>query len=389
MNVPEGWERTTLGSTTTVHNGVAPAQVARTSRGAPYLKVDDLNSATKYITTSREYTQDRRWLVPAGSVVFPKRGASILTNKVRLTEVDAVLDTNLMALTNKPGVSNEFLYYAILHAGLSKIADTSTIPQINNKHIRPYALDLPPLPEQRKIAEILRTWDDAIERTISLREHAQTKFSALQRALFAADLDQAHWSSLPLNRLTTRVTRKSDSETHPVMTISAKIGFVRQDEKYSRDMAGANIANYTLLREGEFAYNKGNSLTYPQGCVYPLAEKSALVPNVYFSFKLSADLNAGFYEHLFAAGYLNRQLSRLISSGVRGNGLLNLSSADFFSAHVPVPPRESQDSIARVLDLARTEVKAVDRQLDLLRIQKRGLMQKLLTGEVRVTVEGP
>ncbi len=90
------------------------------------------------------------------------------------------------------------------------------------------------------------------------------------------------------------------------MMISAKSGFLLQSDKYSRDMAGRSLDNYIVLHEGEFAYNKGNSLTYPQGCIFPLERPTAFVPHVYFCFALKKGLNRNFYAHLFAARMLNR-----------------------------------------------------------------------------------
>jgi type I restriction enzyme S subunit len=173
------------------------------------------------------------------------------------------------------------------------------------------------------------------------------------------------------------------------MTISAKSGFLLQSDKFARDMAGQSVDRYTLLHEGEFAYNKGNSNTAPYGCVFRLYRPTALVPFVYYCFALKPGLDPEFYEHLFAAGALNHQLSRLINSGVRNDGLLNLSSADFYSCRVPVPPLDEQRKIALALTAAKQELALIDDEIEALTRQKRGLMQKLLTGAWRVTLEGP
>jgi len=157
-----------------------------------------------------------------------------------------------------------------------------------------------------------------------------------------------------------------------------------QSDKFDRDMAGSSVERYILLHEGEFAYNKGNSLTAPYGCIFSLDRPAAVVPFVYFCFALHGDLNREFYVHLFAAGALNRQLSRLINSGVRNDGLLNLSPDDFFACRIPVPPPDEQAKIAATLKAAKHEIALLDSELSALRQQKRGLMQKLLTGEWRV-----
>jgi type I restriction enzyme S subunit len=168
------------------------------------------------------------------------------------------------------------------------------------------------------------------------------------------------------------------------MTISAKSGFLMQSDKFRRDMAGSSVERYVLLHQGEFAYNKGNSLTAPYGCIFSLNRPTALVPFVYFCFALHEGLCPEFYAHLFAAGALNRQLSRLINSGVRNDGLLNLDADDFFSCQAPVPPLKEQERIAAALTAAKEEVSLLDKQAAALQRQKRGLMQKLLTGEWRV-----
>jgi type I restriction enzyme S subunit len=255
----------------------------------------------------------------------------------------------------------------------------STIKTIGLSLFRKLTISHPRLAEQRKIAEILRTWDDAIEHAESLVKVENAALGALRRQLFNSVVHD-----VPLSEVSRRITTKSDGASHTVMAISARTGFVSQADKYRRDMAGASVANYTLLRRGEFAYNKGNSLTYPQGCIYALKVDSALVPNVYYSFRLRADLNSNYYEHFFASGALNRQLAQRITSGVRGNGLLNLNANDFFDVKVPIPDRATQDGAANALNAGARRIELLKSKVELLRIQKRGLMQKLLTGQVRV-----
>lgn len=247
---------------------------------------------------------------------------------------------------------------------------------------------LPPLAEQRKIAEILRTWDQAIVTYKREREAKSRAFIGARQRVFGLDgVPPTKWPSAKLNQLVDRIRRQADGIEHAVMTISGKSGFLRQDEKFDRFMAGESVENYLLLKRGEFAYNKGNSKTYPQGCIYRLDQDSALVPFVYFAFALHDELNSDFYCHLFEAGFLNHQLARLINSGVRNDGLLNIYADDFFSCEVPIPPRKQQDELAEFLSLAKQEISILDREVRALERQKRGLMQKLLTGEWRATVD--
>ncbi len=190
----------------------------------------------------------------------------------------------------------------------------------------------------------------------------------------------------PIVKISERVQRRAgESEELPVLMISSGTGFVRQDEKYSRFMAGKSVENYIALDCGEFAYNKGNSKLYEFGCVFPLrSHKRGLVPNVYVCFKLSAGLHAGFYEYLFRADYLHDQLGALVNTGVRNNGLLNIRPTDFLACQVPVPPLVEQQRIAEILSAATTWREQQARDLHLLKREKKALMSQLLTGQRRV-----
>ena len=157
----ESWEEKKLGEVIDINSGEAPAKFHEGY--TPYVKVDDLNYCDKYLTATKTYvdTNNKIKKIEKGSIVFPKRGAAILTNKIRILNTKAYMDTNMMSLsTDKSNL--EFLYTLISNVGLYKIADTSTIPQINNKHILPYIISLPPLPEQTAIGSFFQDIDQLI-----------------------------------------------------------------------------------------------------------------------------------------------------------------------------------------------------------------------------------
>ena len=193
------------------------------------------------------------------------------------------------------------------------------------------------------------------------------------------------WKQVRLTEISQRVQHQADGDEHPVLMISSGSGFVRQDKKYSRFMAGKSLENYVLLQRGEFAYNKGNSKLYEFGCVFPLEDlPSGLVPHVYVCFKLNAKCNQGFFKYLFEADYLHDQLGALVNTGVRNNGLLNIRPADFMNVRVPLPPLAEQQAITAILEIASSEIESFKEDVDALKRQKRALMQQLLTGKRRV-----
>lgn len=181
------WKKIRMGALVDIRSGFSPSRYNLSVKGKyAFLKVEDLNNCKKYQSQSREYSDDMHGLIPAKSIIFPKRGAAILLNKVRINLKEVLMDTNLMAITPNKKVMLEFLYYKIISEGLNKIADTSTIPQINNKHIIPYSILVPSEAEQKEIGDCLSSIDDSIiaqsQKLDALRDHKK----GLMQQLFPA-----------------------------------------------------------------------------------------------------------------------------------------------------------------------------------------------------------
>lgn len=396
---PEDWKRMTLADVVDFRNGL---NFVRGERGhsVKVVGVGDFQqhetladfSETATVTITNEIGKDD--LLKDGDLLFVRSngnkalvGRCVLISGVK--EPVTFSGFTIRARVKSSGVDHSYLSKLVRSPlfleHLHRRGGGSSINNLSQEALAEFNFGLPTLPEQRKISEILRTWDEALEKLTALRAAKQDRFTGLtQQIMGRGGVFPQQWPFKALSAVSTPVRRKSKGDNHPVMTISAKSGFLMQSDKFARDMAGQSVERYTLLHEGEFAYNKGNSKTAPYGCVFCLDRPTALVPFVYYCFALKSGLDPEFYEHLFAAGALNHQLSRLINSGVRNDGLLNLYSEDFYSCRVPVPPIDEQRKIAQALTAAKQELALIDDEIEALTRQKRGLMQKLLTGEWRV-----
>ena len=168
----EDWEGRKLGELVLIKSGWSPSNFC--SGNALFIKVDDLNYSIREQDDSQMKVEDNLKfnIVKKGSIIFPKRGAAIMTNKVRILANDGYMDTNMMAL-EPIGINGDFLYLFISKIGLYKIADTSTIPQINNKHIEPYEILSPSKKEQEKIGNFFKNTDNFI--TLYKRELEKLK----------------------------------------------------------------------------------------------------------------------------------------------------------------------------------------------------------------------
>jgi type I restriction enzyme, S subunit len=180
-----------------------------------------------------------------------------------------------------------------------------------------------------------------------------------------------------------RIEDKVGTQALTTVSISAGIGFVSQAEKFSRDISGQQYKNYIVLKKGGFAYNKGNSKKFPQGCVYKLKEfEIAAVPNAFITFRFKKVVVADFYIGYFENNLHGKQLQKFITSGARMDGLLNISPDSFFSIVLPTPKeRDEQQKIASCLSSLDDLITAHTQKLDALKAHKKGLMQQLFPAE--------
>lgn len=391
--IPQEWEVRRLGDIVSITSGESPSLYHLKTEGKyPYVKVEDLNNCEKYQIISREYSDDNNIIVKAGSIIFPKRGASILNNKVRIAAKNIQMDSNMMAITpNTAIIDSEFLFVRILYEKLYRIADTSSIPQINNKHIIPYKIPVPPLVEQQKIAEILGTWDKAIEKQSQLIEQLTLRKRGLMQQLLSAKRRlpgfSEPWKEVRLGNICERVTRKNIEDNKNVMTISAQRGFVVQTDFFNKSVASETLESYYLVLKDEFCYNKSYSNGYPMGAIKRLSEADkAVVTSLYICFKVKSSMQVSidYLAYYFDNGGLNRGLTKIANEGGRAHGLLNVTPTDFFGLMFGIPSFEEQTAIAEVLTAADREIELAQQKLVLLCQQKRGLMQQLLTGKKRV-----
>ena len=185
------------------------------------------------------------------------------------------------------------------------------------------------------------------------------------------------WQVKRLSEVATELTERAGPDKYETVSISAGIGFVNQAEKFGKELSGKQYEKYIVLHQGDFSYNKGNSKTSPQGCIYCLNDReTAAVPNVFESFRVEGQ-NAGYYEQLFLSGFLNKQLYSKINRGVRDDGLLNLTGKDFYSCTVPVPPIAEQKKIAEVLSCCDRVIELKQQLIIELQQLKNGFLQAM------------
>jgi type I restriction enzyme S subunit len=167
----------------------------------------------------------------------------------------------------------------------------------------------------------------------------------------------------------------------PTLTISAGNGWMNQIERFSGNIAGKEQQNYTLLHKGELSYNHGNSKLAKYGTVFSLQTyEEALVPRVYHSFKID-DGDAEFIEYYFATKIPDRELGKLISSGARMDGLLNIGFEDFMGIKMLLPSTAEQQKIARYFRTLDHLITLHQRKCEQTKTLKKYMLQKMFPQE--------
>lgn len=157
--------------------------------GIPYLKVSTL-SKEGFIPENPKFFLDgidkEDMKTNVDFIVFPKRGAAIFTNKVNIIENESLLDPNLMGWKIGAVAQLEFIAYLLKRLSLEDIADISTVPQINNKHINAIKFPIPPVQEQVKIIKYLKLEIGKFQRLVGKTSRAITLLNERRTALISA-----------------------------------------------------------------------------------------------------------------------------------------------------------------------------------------------------------
>lgn len=331
-----------------------------------------------------------------GQVLFGKLRPYL--QKYWLAEFDGVCSSEVWVLNSKnKKCSNDFLFRLIQHNHFIQVANVSSgskMPRADWNYVSSFPFPLPPLPEQTAIANLLSTWDKAIQTTTALITQKQNRKKWLMQKLLTGKKRlkgfNGKWKKLKMEDVFERVVRKNTENNTNVVTISAQRGFVKQTDFFNKTIASEIIDNYFLVEKGEFCYNKSYSNGYPWGATKRLNDyDKAVVTTLYICFKLKTGKtqSGDFFEHYFEANLLDEGLTSVANEGGRAHGLLNVTPTDFFNLKITSPEKDEQVAIANVLQTADKEIQTLQNKLDKLKEQKKGLMQVLLTGKKRLKIK--
>lgn len=296
------------------------------------------------------------------------------------------------------------MYYFLSDFGKKEIqarATGSTAIGIKQSELVKIRILLPPLPDQRKIADTLANWDRAISLSSELiAAKQQRKLGLMQQLVMgrrrfkqfvtSKEVQQTEIGFIPLDWIYVSIGEVAQpvSERNvsgldlPVLSCTKYKGLVDSLSYFGKQIFSDDLSTYKVVHRGQFAYATNH---IEEGSIgYQNLYDEALISPMYTVFKTGARVVDQFLFMLLKTETYRQIFERSTSASVDRRGSLRWN--EFSRIKIPLPSVPEQEAIAQALSLCDHELTLLARKLILFKQQKQGLMQQLLTGKVQVKV---
>lgn len=361
------WERRKLGDIASSFEYGLNAAAKEYDGENKYIRITDIDDNThKFLTDNLtspdiDLTGADNYKLTEGDILFARTGASVGKTYIYRNSDGLVYYAGFLIRARiKEEYDAEFVFQNTLTDRYNKyIAVTSQRsgqPGVNAQEYAEFEINVPKKEEQTKIGTYFRNIDHLITLHQRQCENAKKLKKFMLQKMFPKKNQKNpeirfagftnDWERRKLSEVVKEVKRTDETSDAPVMMITAENGFINQSERYSTNNAGQSLKKYILLEKGELAYNHGASKLRPFGSCFALINKGkARIPFVYHCFSSKSE-NAEFLSLTLNGKPVERQLRRIVSSGARMDGLLNISFEEYTAIPISLPQKAEQDRIA-------------------------------------------
>jgi len=267
---------------------------------------------------------------------------------------------------------HQYLYSFEIRRQIYALVVGSNYPAINSTEVKCLRILAPISPTARaQIGEMLLTWDTVIEKMKRLIEAKEKQFSCLTKLLINAHCTQ--WKHLQTEKIFKNVSEKNNGNEE-LLSVTQDRGVIPRAMLEGRVMSPEGSTDaYKLIREGDFAI----SLRSFQGGI-EYSRYHGLISPAYTILRPKLKIHDEFYRHFFKTYLFIEKYLGIAVIGIRDGK--QISIPDVMTVKIPYPSLQQQKQIASVFNTSRQEIDLLKKQAEAYRKQKRGLMQKLLTG---------
>lgn len=311
---------------------------------------------TRYRISEEKYHELKKFILLPGDFIMSGAGTIGKISLVPEGIENGVFNQALIRLRVNKNTDKEFFLQWMrsskMQIKLTKANPASAMVNlVPMSEVKEWDVIVPSPEEQSAIGYLFRTLDDILTSYKDNLANYQSLKAAMLSKMFPKagqtvpeirlDGFEREWKKSKLKDVAHRVQGNDGRMDLPTLTISASGGWMNQIDRFSANIAGKEQKNYTLLKKGELSYNHGNSKLAKYGVVFELQDyEEALVPKVYHSFRVNQLADAKFIEIMFSTKIPDRELGKLVSSGARMDGLLNISFDDFMNIAIIIPTIE-------------------------------------------------
>ena len=391
----DAWEQRKLGDIADIVGGGTPSTGNQSYWDgdidwyAPAEIADQIyaNSSQKKIT-GLGYENSSAKMLPPGTVLFTSRAGigktAILTRK-------GCTNQGFQSIVPHRGELDSYFIFSRteeLKRYGELVGAGSTFVEVSGKQMAVMELMMPPtMREQQTIGGFFQQLDHLItlhqrkfEKLTNVKKSMLEKMfpqngSSYPEIRFKGFTDP--WEQRKLGDVVKEIIRNDPESEAPIMMITANNGFIEQSERYAFNNAGESLKKYILLKKGELAYNHGASKLRPYGSCFALTTaENARIPFVYHCFS-AENQNAEFMSIELNGAEIENQLRKIVSSGARMDGLLNISFDEYTSVSVLLPGTEEQDRIADFFRHLDNLITLHQRELEKLQNIKKSMLEKM------------
>ena len=394
--IPKGWKLLSIRDFSKVVRGASPrpAGSPKYFNGdyIPWITVADVTcdegmllTRTKSKLTQEGSKQTR--IIEPDTLILTNSGATLGVPKI--TTIRAGANDGIAMIIELQGAFKPYLFH-FLSSKTEYLRESAAPgngqPNLNTEIIGNIVIPLPPLPEQKAIAEVLSVWDQAIEKTERLIQAKEKRLEAYGRNIFDRTQVGKHsgWKIIRLASILDE-HRHTSTGKEEVYSVSVHKGLINQIEHLGRSFSAANTDHYNRVHYGDIVYTKSPTGDFPLGIVkQSSAQEDVIVSPLYGvftpkTFNLGVVIDFYFSSPTRAKNYL----FPIIQRGAKNT--IAITNETFLSASLNLPNEKSlQREIAEYVLASRKEIDLLKKLAEKQKLQKRGLMQKLLTGEWRV-----
>ncbi|TKF29317.1 restriction endonuclease subunit S [Enterovibrio norvegicus] len=417
--VPNGWERTRLKNIAKIKSGSTPLRAKQdlyySQDGTPWVKTLDLNNS-KIITTDERITElalkeSSCSIFPINTVLVAMYGGFNQIGRTGLLTVPSAINQALSGLTLDETKANAEFILNYLNGNVRQwkkfAASSRKDPNITREDVCGFEVVLPPLPEQRKIAKILSTWDKAITTTEKLiATSKQQKKSLMQQLLTGkkrlvnpetGKVFEGEWEEFRVkdlvHSLDAGVSVNSDDDgdlscDYKILKTSCvSSGIFRSSHTKSvKDTVEISRLKEPVLSDSIVISRMNTPFLVGANAYIEIAPANTFLPDRLWQVKPKMGLvYTRWLAYWFGSDHIRHSI-RANATGTSGS-MKNITKTDVFAIKVEKPTYEEQQKIASVLTAADTEIELLEAKLVHLKQEKKALMQQLLTGKRRVKVD--